>query len=271
MLVERISKVKVIQLSDIHLTAEDNASLYGINPYYRLEEALKSIYVHHSDADFITITGDLTDSASSKAYAILKDMLDKNELPIYPILGNHDKRDIFANYFPNLFNDGFVQYVKKIDANVHIFLDTLVEDQSYGELCLNRLNWLEDRLKEYQQEPIYLYMHHHPIDSGLYEMDNNANFRSKKEFWDLLKNYKNVKHISFGHLHRIMHSQKCNISLHSTRSTSFQVAYQQESKVEYLTNEEQPTYAVIEMIEEENTRIHHHEFMNEDRFYLGDC
>ena len=262
--------MKIIQLSDIHLTQNDNASLYGINPYYRLKEALKSIHLHHSDADFIVITGDLTDSASPEAYAVLKDMLAKSELPIYPILGNHDKRDIFANYFPTLFDEGFVQYVKKVDRKVHIFLDTLVEDQSYGELCPKRLNWLKERLKEYKEESVYLYMHHHPIDSGLYEMDNDASFRSKKEFWNLLKKYKNIKHISFGHLHRIMHSIKQDISLHSTRSTSFQVAYQPNSKVEYLTNEEKPTYAVLEVLEDNNTRIHHHEFMDEDRFYKGD-
>jgi 3',5'-cyclic AMP phosphodiesterase CpdA len=262
--------MKIIQLSDLHLIGNKNKSLYGIDPNFRLKKALKSIEKNHSDAKFIVITGDLTDNASIQSYKFLAEIIKNCTIPIYVIVGNHDKRDVFAKYFGHLVNEGFIQFTKKIENKVHIFLDTLVENKSYGELCSSRMAWLKDRLDESTEDLVYIYMHHHPIDSGLYEMDNMANFKSSKEFWDLLKKYQNVKHISFGHLHRIMHSSKQNISLHSTRSTAFQVAYQPDSKTEYLTNEEQPTYALIEIVEEGNTRIHHHEFMNEDRFYLGD-
>jgi len=262
--------VKVIQLSDIHLT-EDNASLYGLNPYNRLKEALKSIEEHHSDASFVVITGDLTNHASSSAYALLKKTITDSKMPIYPILGNHDKREIFSNYFPNLVIDGFVQYTKEIDNKVFIFLDTVVEDKPYGELCSVRMGWLEEKLQEFSENSVYLFMHHHPIDCGLYEMDNLANFKSSKLFWDLLKKYNNVKHISFGHIHRIMHGAKHGIILHATRGTTFQVAYKPDSKKEYLTNEENPTYAILESMEDDSLRVHHHEFLNEDRLYIGDC
>lgn len=262
--------MKIIQLSDIHLT-KNNASLYGINPYYRLQEALKSIHVHHSDADFIVITGDLTDDASPSAYELLKKTIIKSKLPIYPILGNHDKRDIFSTYFTDFFINGFVQYTKKIDNKVFIFLDTLVEDKPHGALCSIRIKWLEDRLKEYRENSIYIFMHHHPMNSGLHEMDNLANFKSSKTFWNLLKDYDNVKHISFGHIHRIMHGVKYGISLNSTRGTTFQVAYRPDKKEEYLTNEENPTYAILENMEDGSLRVHHHEFLSEDRLFVGDC
>jgi hypothetical protein len=131
------------------------------------------------------------------------------------------------------------------------------------------MKWLQEQLEKYKDDYSYIYMHHHPIESGLYEMDNDADLKLSKEFWKLLKNYPNVKHISFGHLHRIMHGIKEGISFHSTRSTTFQVAYQPDSKVEYLTNEEKPTYAVLEILNDNTTRIHHHEFIDEDRFYKG--
>jgi len=261
--------MKIIQLSDLHLIGEDSSLLYGIDPYERLELALKSIEKNHSDATFIVITGDLTDNSSHKGYEVLKSIVDKSSIPMHLILGNHDNRDIFSNYFPDLFEDEFVQYTKKIDGKVFLFLDTLVEDESYGEFCDIRMKWLKNRLEEYRKESIYIFMHHHPIDSGLYEMDNLANFKSKELFWSLLKKYKNIKHISFGHLHRIMHSMKDNISLHSTRSTTFQVAYRPDEKSEFLTNDESPTYAIMDIMQDGNPRIHHHEFMNEDRFYRG--
>jgi 3',5'-cyclic AMP phosphodiesterase CpdA len=262
--------VKIIQLSDLHLVGKNKTSLYGIDPNLRLKLALDSIEKNHANAEFVVITGDLTDNASPEAYESLASMIDGYNLPIYLMLGNHDKREIFKRYFPQFIDDNFAQYIKKIDNKVHIFLDTLVENCSYGELCITRMAWLKKQLDIYADDFIYLYMHHHPIESGLYEMDNDADFKSTNEFWKLLDSYNNIKHISFGHLHRIMHSVKCGISLHGTRSTTFQVAYQPDSKVEFLTNEENPTYAVLEILNDNNTRIHHHEFMNEDRFYKGD-
>jgi 3',5'-cyclic AMP phosphodiesterase CpdA len=261
--------MKIIQLSDLHLTGENDKSLYGIDSYLRFKLALQSIETWHSDAKFIVITGDLTDNGCPKAYEILSEIIKNSKIPIYPILGNHDKRDIFVDYFPDFINDNFVQYVHKIDEKVYIFLDTLVQNHAYGELCSKRIDWLKDKLEKYAKNSIYVFMHHHPIKSGLYEMDTLGEFKSASLFWNLLKKYQNIKHISFGHLHRIMHGVKAGVQLHSTRSTVFQVAYRPDSKVEFLTNEENPTYAVLECMEDDSLRVHHHEFMNEDRLFSG--
>lgn len=263
--------MKFIHISDTHLTSDIQPSLYGIDSYFRLEIALRSIDKWHSDAKFVVITGDLCNNVSDFAYAKLQSIVKNYDIDIYPMLGNHDRRDLFEPYFAKFIHEGFVQYVKNIDDKVFIFLDTLVEGKPYGEFCDSRLKWLENQLKRYSKENIYLFMHHHPIACGLYEMDNQANFRTSKEFWKLLGRFKNIKHISFGHIHRIMHSVKNGISMHSTRSTTFQVAYKPNSKVEYLTNEENPTYAIIDIDKDGDTRVHHHEYMNEDRFYLGEC
>jgi len=252
------------------LIGGDSNSLYGIDPYDRFEQALKSINKWHSDADFIVITGDLTDCASSSAYASLRSVIKESKIPIYLILGNHDKRDIFFKYFTQFTTDSFVQYTRKIENKVFIFLDTLVEDKPYGELCKLRMKWLENILEKNNDNLVYFFMHHHPMDCGLYEMDNMANFKSSEIFWSLLKKYDNVKHISFGHIHRIMHGLKYGISLHSTRSTTFQVAYRPDKKEEFLSNEENPTYAILQSLEDDSFRVHHHEFMNEDKIYLGD-
>ncbi len=262
--------MKIIHLSDLHLVEKSKNSLYGIDPRFRLEMALKSIEKNHSDAEFIAITGDLCDSPSLGIYEMLFNLLSEIKLPVYPILGNHDNREMFLKYFPNFKSGNFVQYSKKIAGSTHIFIDTLVENASFGNLCKDRLAWLESKLNESRDSFVYLYMHHHPISSGMHEMDNDANLKSSVEFWNLLKNYENIKHISFGHLHRIMHSVKQGISLHSTRSTTFQVAYILDDKIEYLTNEENSTYAILDINHDGDVRVHHHEFLNEDRYYLGD-
>ncbi len=263
--------MKFIHISDIHLIDKTQPSLYGTDPYCRLEKALESVKRWHSDAKFVVITGDLCDNASSFAYTKLRSIIENYDIDIYPILGNHDRRDLFELQFPEFIHGGFVQYVKNTDGKVFLFLDTLVESKPYGKFCDNRLKWLENQLKSHTKEYIYLFMHHHPLTCGLYEMDNHANFRTSEEFWRLLAEFKNVKHISFGHIHRIMHGVKNGISLHSTRSTTFQVAYCPDSKKEYLTNKENPTYAIVEIDKLGDARVHHHEYMDEDRVYLGFC
>ncbi len=263
--------MKFIHISDTHLLGSSQLSLYGIDPDYRLKTALQSIQKLHKDAEFIAITGDLANDSDSLVYEKFCHTIDNSEIPIYLILGNHDNRELFISYFPEFSSGKFAQYIKKIENRVFIFLDTLVENEPYGELCEKRLRWLKSVLDEYKREQKYIFMHHHPIDCGLYEMDNMGEFKTKELFWSILKKYENIKHISFGHIHRIMHSNRGSISMHSTRSTAFEVAYRPDGKKEYLTNEENPTYAIIDINSDGETRVHHHEYLDEDKIYLGVC
>jgi len=262
--------VKFIHLTDTHILGREEPSLYGLNPDIMLKRALKSIKKMHSDAKFIVITGDISDNGKKLSYKKLKTLTKKNKIDIFPILGNHDNRENFSYYFPELLNNGFIQYVKIIDKKVFIFLDTLSIGNSYGELCSSRLKWLQRQLNRFKKCHIYIFMHHHPIDCGLFMMDTKSNFRSKEEFWGLLSRYENIKHITFGHIHGIQHSVKGNITMHSTRSTTFQVAYLPTKVHEFLTNEE-PTYAIVTIDDEGNITTRHHQFLTEERIFTGRC
>ncbi len=259
--------MKIIQLTDTHLLGADRANVYGMNPAHRLKRAIKSINQIHGDAKFIVITGDLAHQATPEAYKLLQKIIKKSDIPVYPILGNHDIREYFSESFPEYMDKGFCQYTKKVGGRVFLFLDTLVENRRFGKLCDERLSWLGSKLEKYKKMPVYLFMHHHPAQSGMYEMDHLADFRTRKPFWNLINKYNNVKHITFGHLHRIVHMTKGPISMHSTRSTTFQVMYSPNVKKEYLTNKERPTYAIMEIGQKETLRIHHHEYLYEKHYY----
>ncbi len=263
--------MKYIHLSDTHFLEEEEDELYGINPAHRLRKAIESANRSHGDAAFMVITGDLVDNPSLLAYKLLKTVVVESKIPVYLMLGNHDNRDEFGSVFPEFMHEGYCQYELVVGGNVFLFLDTLVEGQRYGEMDERRLLWLSASLEKYRETPIYLFMHHHPVSSGLYEMDNIAQFKTADRFWEIVESRPNVRHIAFGHLHRIMHAQKGSISMHSCRSTTFQVAYQPDSKIEYLTNKENPSYAVVEILGDGIARIHHHEYLYEDSFYEDDA
>ncbi len=263
--------MKILHLSDLHLIGDEKPSLYGIDPVLRLERAFSSMKKWHTDASFIAVSGDLCDIASPKAYLAFYNIVQKSGFKVFPVMGNHDNRELFYDFFPHLFEEGFVQYCRKFGNKTFIFLDTMVDGEAYGALCDTRKEWLRSNLELYKDDKVYLFMHHHPVQSGLYDMDNMADFKSREFFWKLLEKYNNVRHIAFGHLHRIFHGQKNGITFHATRSTTFQVAYRIDIKEELLTNEENPTYAVLNIEDNGEVSIHHHEFMNEERVYKGYC
>jgi len=254
--------VKIIHISDTHLLGAPSANLYGLKPAKRLKKSFKNIQAYHADADFVVITGDLTNDADPKAYEQLKHYSDKLCVPVFPLMGNHDNRKIFWKYFPEFKEGDFVQYVREFDERIFIFLDTLVDGEEYGALCNSRLAWLEEKLEYYTGRKIYLFMHHHPITSGLHRMDNVANFRSADPFWKLLADHGSVEHIFFGHVHRPMQAIHRGISLSSTRSTTFQVAYRPNDETEHLTTTVQPAYSIVRF-KGEDMVVHLCEYLGE--------
>ena len=258
--------MKIIHLSDTHILGKLRDNLFGLSPIQRLKKALKSINKNHKDASFIVITGDLVDYATPQAYEIFNSVVNRSKIPVYPILGNHDNRELFKKYHPKLFNENFVQYDFVLEDKAFIFLDTLDQGKESGKLCKIRLKWLKSKLKEHKTKDTYIFMHHHPIECGLHEFDTNANFKTAKEFWDLLSNYNNIKHITFGHIHRDMNAVKGNITMHSCRSTTFQVALKMNEDTEYLTNKEKPAYVIMD-IKDDTIRLHEHEYLDESKYY----
>ncbi len=259
-------KTKYIHISDLHLI--DRGHLYGINPISRFKKALESIKKHHSNSDFVVITGDLSDKGSVKSYEILKEAIDSFPIPIHLILGNHDNRSNFLKVFPEYENSNkFVQYLKEYDDRVFIFLDTLAKKNTGGKLCKKRFKWLKDRLKENSSKPLYIFMHHNPIESGMYLFDDGGwGLEKRDKFWELLEKYENIKHISFGHIHQEIMASENHITLNCTKATVHQIAYFTSLKEEYLTIAEDPAYAIIEM-KKKSTRVSWHKFLKDEEIF----
>ncbi|MEA1914838.1 MAG: metallophosphoesterase, partial [Campylobacterota bacterium] len=240
---------------------------FGLDTNHRLEMALHSIEKNHSDASFITITGDLANSGKEGSYIELKKLLDDFKIPVHLILGNHDNKEVFNQFFDLCKKEKYVQYVEKYEKKVFIFLDTRIDNEEFGTLCQERLNWLKKQLDKSKNKNVYLFMHHFPLKSQLPWMEKNAPYKNKKEFWDLISKYSNVKHIFTGHLHRIINANYKGVGVSTTRSTNFQVAYTPNSDEDYLTTEEKPMYSVV-TLEDDLTFIHNHEFLSEEMIYI---
>jgi Icc protein len=259
--------MKIIHLSDTHILDDRNKTLNGINPAINLEKALQSIEKNHDDAEFIVITGDLVETPSEKSYKNFYEIIKKSPIPVYPLIGNHDDRKLFLKFFPTLQNNGFVQYFFIKGDFSFVFLDTNMKNRIYGILCEKRLEWLEHTLQKNKDKEVFIFMHHHPIEVGMYKMDNEYALKNKEEFFNIISKFNNVRHISFGHVHRILQANKQSVSLNSTRALVSSIVYNPKLKNEYFTNEEKPVYAVLN-ITKDTFLIHYVEFLNEEKVFI---
>src|SRR6185312_1447284 len=125
--------------------------------------------------DITLITGDLVDHGNGDEYANLRDLLAPLAMPYFLIPGNHDHRDrlreAFAGhgYFPAA---GFLHYTVETYPLRIVALDTHIPGAGGGELCGERLRWLDEILAAQPKKPTLVMMHHPPFDTGIDHMDH---------------------------------------------------------------------------------------------------
>ncbi len=87
------------------------------------------------------------------------------------------------------------------DAHVRLIgLDTLVPGESRGELCADRLAWLEATLST-SDRPTLIALHHPPFTTGIGHMDR-IGLTGAGDFAALLDRFPQVCRVLCGHLHR---------------------------------------------------------------------
>ena len=194
--------MKIIQVTDVHLGRRGEIR-YGADLHERLDRCIDHINARHADATLCIFTGDLTDAGDTQADADLKAALDRLSVPYRLLPGNHDRRANLIAAFPDNGSDdnGFVQSVFDTPEGRLVFLDSLAEGRVTGELCDDRLAWLDARLGEAGDKAAYIFLHHPPVELGLPLLDP-LGLEQPQRLLDVLKRHGNVAYIFFGHVHR---------------------------------------------------------------------
>ncbi|HEU0215634.1 MAG TPA: phosphodiesterase [Stellaceae bacterium] len=154
--------------------------------------------------DIVVVTGDLTDHGGAEEYTNLRAILAAAEMPVYVIPGNHDSREgvraTFASdgYLPH---EGFLHYVVEGWPLRIVALDTHVPGSHHGELCAERLDWLDRTLSGRPSHPTLVMMHHPPFPTGIEHMDAHALY-DPAAFAAVVRRHPQIERILCGHLHR---------------------------------------------------------------------
>ncbi len=239
--------MKFIHITDLHLVAPGE-TLWGLSPYDRLDHCLSDLSAHHSDASFCAITGDLAERGEIAAYEALQRRLQAFDIETHLMLGNHDDR---ANHRSVFGGEGFVQSAIERNGAHFLFLDTLKGPPSSSGLYDGpRRTWLSRGLEEAKGKPVYLFMHHPPFDIGHPLMDL-IKLEDGEGFAGLLAGH-DVRHIFFGHAHRMISGQWRGIGFSALPSLNHQLPLAGSSSAT-VYSDEPPMYAAIHLDAEQIT------------------
>ena len=217
-------------ITDFHIAEPGDPFDVRYAPARYLERAVAHILALAKQPDVILATGDLTQTATPEAYQRLRELLAPLEVPVYVLPGNHDDRDNFRAAFHDhvyLPKEGFIQYVIEDYPVRLVALDTVIEGEVGGELCAERLAWLDARLAEAPEHPTLILMHHPPFLSGIAGMDENRDgmgLIGADAFGAIIARHPQVERIVCGHLHRPIESRWYGTLARTASSTVHQFA-----------------------------------------------
>jgi 3',5'-cyclic-AMP phosphodiesterase len=229
----------VAQITDLHILAAGklfHAPTRAIPPSAErgwsyidtaacLERAVAELNALDPRPDVTVITGDLTDHGGAEEYANLRALLAPLRMPAYLILGNHDSRDGLREAFgPDgyLPQAGFLQYTVEDHPLRIVALDTNIPGQHAGELCAERLDWLDRTLAAAPSKPTIVMMHHPPFVTGIEHMDR-AGLQNPAALAAVVARHPQVERILCGHLHRTIDKRFAGTIAGTCPSTAHQL------------------------------------------------
>jgi 3',5'-cyclic-AMP phosphodiesterase len=216
-----VKPVLLAQISDLHLGAEWE----GVDPQPRLEAVIEAISSLPNPIDAVLVSGDVTADGEEEDCALARRLLDRFEVPVFVLPGNHDDRGRLRAAFdlPGE-DDQPIDYSAEVGELRLVVLDSNVPRQDPGAFDPEQLRRLDEELGKQPQRPTILAMHHPPLATGIPEWDAINLVSSEREaLAEVVARHPQLRAIVGGHLHRIMASALAGCPVISVPSTYLQV------------------------------------------------
>ncbi len=209
--------INIVQLSDPHLFADEQGSMYGLNTLQSLRAVVAE--VAQQSFDLAVVTGDLSQDLQPAAYQHLRQALQGLDMPLHLMPGNHDDWSLMMTEF----QQGNISCIKQVVIGQWqiILLNTQVVGEVGGYLSDDELNWLEQTLADAAAPNAVVCIHHHPVDMGCRWLDQIGLHNSDKLF-EVLASHAQVKALLWGHVHQEFDESRAGLRLLSCPSTCIQ-------------------------------------------------
>jgi Icc protein len=209
----------LLQLTDTHLQADPDASLYGVNADRALREVVSAAHRHSPKADLALLTGDLVHDGSVAGYRRLAEHIARLATPAYAIPGNHDEPAAMER----LLNDPPLHCKSSVSIGAWqlLLVSSHVPGQDYGEIGKDQLRTLDRSLTARHGGHTLIVVHHPPVPIGSPWMDA-IGLRDAPAFWDVVERHPGVRGVLWGHIHQEYLGSRGGIRLIGSPSTCVQ-------------------------------------------------
>ncbi|MGA9856119.1 MAG: 3',5'-cyclic-AMP phosphodiesterase [Gammaproteobacteria bacterium] len=209
--------LRLLQITDTHLYAQPEKTLYGVNTWTSLQQVLAAVQ-RQPKPHLVLATGDLVHDESPAGYQLLVSMLRTLDTPVAAIAGNHDALGPLHRIAGKNIRIGGMH---RLGVWCIVLLNTLVPGETDGHLDADELRLLDSALTQSRGAHVLIALHHHPVAIGCTWLDriglNNAD-----EFFEVLDRYQHVRAVVWGHVHQAFESERRGVRLLATPSTCAQ-------------------------------------------------
>lgn len=180
-------------ISDTHIDGDGEDTADSINDLKKALNLFKS-----KGVNFIAHCGDVTEDGRDSDYIAYSNAIMNNKIPIKTIAGNHDNYSKLEEITGNS-----LYYEYKYKDDIYLFLGSY-QASTTNPFSSDELTWLENKLKEYKNKRVFLFLHYYcdPVgDANNLDNDDLGTTGQALIFRNLMKTYKdNVIYFS-GHSH----------------------------------------------------------------------
>ena len=237
--------LRVVQLSDCHLFADEKGKLLGLETQDSLERVLAQMVAEQPDVSVLLVTGDLSQDASQASYQRLGAALAPLGLPVYWVEGNHDKP---APMLEALGAD--CSHISPCVARhgnwTFVLLDSTVPGDVPGDLYQADLDFLDQALRDAGDDHVMVCLHHHPIPIGSAWLDRQV-VASADRFFAVLDRFPRVRAVIWGHVHQEYAGERNGVALYAVPSTCVQF---KPGSVDFAVDDAAPGYRWFDLHED---------------------
>ncbi|MBV9431990.1 MAG: metallophosphoesterase, partial [Hyphomicrobiales bacterium] len=195
----------IAQITDLHLRPRGMPAIRIAETNMLAARAITSLLALDPRPDVVVVTGDVVNNGTPDEYETALALLRRLPMPVYAVPGNHDHRENFRKglgLLPGVTSHPhFVQYAVEDYPLRLVALDTHIPKSSAGELCEERLAWLDKTLAAERSKPTFVFGHHPPFVCGIGHMDKIRLIAGAERFEAIVRSNPQVKAIAFGHHH----------------------------------------------------------------------
>lgn len=217
-----MDSARIVQITDLHILADDNASLCGVKPHQSLSKVIDDIKSLSPAAELVIASGDLTDDGSPEAYRRLRQLLLELPCPVYVMAGNHDETEVMLAELPgdNIF------YQRQVDCENWklLLVDSKLPGSSFGFISDSEFAWLDEQLNNEDDRPVLLAMHHTPLQLCA---SPTCQVKNAEAFLSNINEFEQVKGLIAGHTHNAVEESLNQLRIMTTPSTMVQVTHNQ--------------------------------------------